>query len=159
VAATYPPARRATAYDVPELVRLRGVMLASMGVDLESDPTWRERCAAALAEQLTGERFAAYVVEAPDGGLASCGVGWAEARLPSPGHDGLVGHVGNMATDPAHRRRGLARAVLDALQGWFATQGVHRVELAATEEGRGVYEAAGFREPAWPQLRWYPPRP
>lgn len=157
--ATHPPARRATTDDIPELIRLRGVMLAAMGVDLESDPTWRERCAGALARQLAGARFAAYVVDAPGGGLASCGVGWAEVRLPSPGHDGLVGHIGSMCTDPAHRRRGHARAVLDGLQGWFVTQGVHRVELAATEAGRWVYEAAGFRVPEWPQLRWYPPRP
>ena len=155
----HPPARRATTYDVPELTRLRGVMLAAMGVDLDVDATWRARCEAALVEQLGGERFAAYVVDAPGGGLASCGVGCAEVRLPSPGRPGVVGHVGNMCTDLAHRRRGHARAVLDGLLGWFVAQGVNRVELAATAEGQGLYAGAGFRVPEWPQLRWYPPRP
>jgi GNAT superfamily N-acetyltransferase len=157
--APHPPARRATAYDVGELTRLRGVMLAAMGVDVDSDASWRHRCEAALVEQLGTARFAAYVVDAPGGGLASCGVGWAEVRLPSPGREGVVGHIGNMCTDPAHRRRGHARAVLDGLLGWFVTQGVGRVELAATDEGQALYEAAGFRMPEWPLLRWYPPRP
>jgi GNAT superfamily N-acetyltransferase len=156
--ASHPPARLATPYDVGELTRLRGVMLAAMGVDLDTDPTWRERCETALVDQLGTARFAAYVVDAPGGGLASCGVGWAEARLPSPGREGVVGHIGNMCTDPGHRRRGHARAVLSGLLGWFGAQGVSRVELAATAQGQGLYEAAGFTAPEWPQLRWYPPR-
>ncbi len=48
-------------------------------------------------------------------------------------------------------------AVLDGLQRWFRA-GREPVELAASEQGRGLCEAAGFRMPEWPQ-RWYSPRP
>lgn len=156
--APHPPARRATADDVSELTRLRGVMFVAMGVDIEQDAGWRERCERALVEQLAGETFAAYVVDAPSGGLASCGAGWVHRRLPSPGREGLAGYVGNMCTDPEHRRRGHARAVLAGLMGWFAAQGVSRVDLNATGEGRGMYEAAGFSQPSWAALSWHPPR-
>jgi GNAT superfamily N-acetyltransferase len=157
VPALHPPARRATTYDAVEITRLRGVMLASMGVDVESDPGWWARCERALGEQLAGRTFAAYVVDAPAGGLAACGAGWVLQRLPSPGSAGVAGLLGNMCTDPAHRRRGHARAVLVGLLGWFTEQGVRRVDLTATAEGRGLYEAVGFSEPSWPFLSWFPP--
>lgn len=155
--------RAATVEDIDELTRLRGVMLAAVDAEgwaarVRADPGWAQRCRARFAELLGSAAFAVFVVDAPDGGLAACGAGWVDRRLPSPGGTGLAGFVSNMCTDPAHRRRGHARAVLTALMDWFAGQGVSRVDLHATEEGRRVYAAAGFRPPQWQALRWTAPR-
>jgi GNAT superfamily N-acetyltransferase len=149
-----PAPRPATPADAAELTRLRGHMLAAMGIDVDARPVWREECRRRFAELVTEPSFKAYVVDAPGGGLAACGGGWIDRRLPSPSSAGLVGHIANMCTDPAHRRQGHARAVLAALMRWFADEGVGRVELHATDEGRGLYEQVGFTAPDWPALRW-----
>jgi GNAT superfamily N-acetyltransferase len=150
--------RCATVDDVAELVRLRALMLGAVGADMSADDGWRDRCAQRLHELLTSESFVAFVIDAPDGGLAACGAGWVDRRLPAPGTDGLAGFLGNMSTDPAHRRRGHARAIVSALMEWFRAAGVSRVDLHATEHAQSLYEREGFNPPAWPALRWHAPR-
>jgi GNAT superfamily N-acetyltransferase len=162
------PVRPATPADVDEVTRLRAVMLASLGGsgsrrpgevrrdDLGLDEEWAERCRAELRSELAaGTRLVAMVVDAPDGaGLASAGVGVVDLRLPAPGRiSGRVGHISSMCTDERWRRRGYARAVLDALVDWLRAQGCSRVELSASDEGAPLYEASGFVPPPNPSLR------
>lgn len=54
------------------------------------------------------------------------------------------GLVMNAYTVPAHRRRGLARALLGHVLAWTREQGLHRVVLHASAEGRALYEELGF---------------
>jgi GNAT superfamily N-acetyltransferase len=149
--------RTATAADVPELTRLRGLMLVSVGVDLAADDGWRARCDQRFTELLAAPGFAVFVVDAPGGGLAACGAGWVDRRLPAPGGDGLAGYLANMSTDPAHRGQGLGRRVLGELMAWFTREGVTRVELNATEQAGSMYADVGFSPPQWPALRWHAP--
>jgi GNAT superfamily N-acetyltransferase len=77
-----------------------------------------------------------------------------DARHPggAPWTEGNM--VFNICTEPAHRRSGYARACLGALLTWFHTDtGVRVVHLNATPEGAIMYQAAGFREPAFPSMR------
>ena len=149
-----PNLRRAGVGDAAELTRLRAVMFVEMGVEV-SAPGWTQACERALVRRLADvDRFAAWLVEA-DGRAVSTGVGWVEEHLPSTGRpDGRRGHVASMSTDPAHRRQGHGRAVLDALLGWFAEAGVARVDLRATPDGRALYERAGFRQLGGAALSW-----
>jgi len=56
--------------------------------------------------------------------------------------------------EPAHRRAGYGRACLTELLTWFHTDtDVRVVHLNATPEGAGMYQSAGFREPAFPSMR------
>ena len=146
--------RRATAEDAAALTALRAFMLGAMGRDPDV-PGWAQACEAALVRRLAErDRFAAWVVEV-DGTPVSSGVGWIEEHLPSPTcFDGRRGHVASMSTDPAHRRRGHARLVLEALMAWFAQAGVPRVDLRATADGRPLYEAFGFRELGGATMAW-----
>ncbi|KQX69423.1 GNAT family N-acetyltransferase [Angustibacter sp. Root456] len=150
-----PLARRATAADVAELVRLRGVMFASMGES--HDGLWVHECHRFFVEHLGGGRLAASVVEAPDGaGLAACAVGMVDLRLPSPTRRGPVGHISSVATDERWRRRGFARAAVSDLLGWFVEQGAGRVQLSASRDGEGLYRSLGFAERRQPTLSWQP---
>ena len=153
-----PNLRRAGVEDAAQLVRLRAVMLEAMGSDTSS-PGWARACEDALVRRLAEpDRFAAWVVDV-DGSPVAGGVGWLEEHLPSPSApDGRRGHIASMSTDPAHRRQGHGRAVLDALLGWFAAAGVTRVDLRATSDGRGLYERAGFREVGGAALSRLSPR-
>jgi GNAT superfamily N-acetyltransferase len=54
--------------------------------------------------------------------------------------------IGMVVTDPAHRRRGLARRLLEHALQYLDERGVGCVKLDATAMGRGLYEQLGFRE-------------
>jgi len=68
--------------------------------------------------------------------------------VPRPGHlDGQPeGLIVSVWTEPGHRRRGVATRVVGAILAWCREQGVTRVSLHASAEGRGLYERFGF----WP---------
>jgi ribosomal protein S18 acetylase RimI-like enzyme len=139
--------RRAVPDDAGELVRLRAVMFEAMGVDVQAT-AWRDACERDLGTRLAaGGDVAGFVVEKPTGGLASCALGIIRMSLPGPSWpDGRVGYLLNVATDPANRRRGHARAVVEALVQWFDEEGISRVDLFATPEGDGLYRELGFRD-------------
>jgi ribosomal protein S18 acetylase RimI-like enzyme len=148
--------RRATVADAEDLTRLRGLMHLAMGVDALPDE-WRTACEAAFRRRLTEPDFVAFVVEA-DGRLVSCGTGWLEEHLPSPGQfDGRRGHIASMSTEAAYQRRGHARQVFAALMEWFAERDIPRVDLRATEDGRGLYESFGFRVLGGATMAWVAP--
>ena len=146
--------RRAVPGDAADLTRLRGLMYEAMGIDA-SARAWQEACEAALVRRLgEPDRFAAFVVE-DAGRLVSGGVGWMEEHLPGPRQrDGRRGHIASMSTEPAHQRRGHARAVFTALLDWFASYDVPRVDLRATPDGKALYEAFGFRELGGATMAW-----
>ncbi|MGW3008427.1 GNAT family N-acetyltransferase [Streptomyces sp. NPDC001219] len=50
-----------------------------------------------------------------------------------------------IGTEPAHRRRGLGRAVMDALARRAVERGTRQGVLVASPEGRARYEAMGRR--------------
>ena len=68
--------------------------------------------------------------------------------LQTTSEGGLTG-IWSMATLPNHRRRGIARVGLaDALARRFS-EGCHTAFLIATEAGRPLYDAIGFKVVAW----------
>ena len=54
--------------------------------------------------------------------------------------------IGMVVTDPVHRRRGLARCLLEHTLQYLDASGVGCTKLDATAMGRGLYEQLGFRE-------------
>lgn len=153
-------ARHAVPDDAPELVRLRGVMLAAMHDVPRSVPPapWQAHAELLLRGWLAdpGAPLTAVVVDSPDrpGRLASCAVGVVEQRLGSPTNpDGRIGYVFSVATDPAHRRRGYSRACMQRLLAWFGTRGVTTVDLRASAEGEPLYRSLGFARTRDPAMR------
>jgi GNAT superfamily N-acetyltransferase len=54
--------------------------------------------------------------------------------------------IGMVVTDPAHRRGGLARRLLEHTLQYLDARGVGCVKLDATAMGQALYEQLGFRE-------------
>jgi GNAT superfamily N-acetyltransferase len=52
--------------------------------------------------------------------------------------------VVNMFTEPEHRRRGLARRLMDTMLAWCRAQEMRYLYLHASDEGRPLYESLGF---------------
>ena len=133
---------------MPEVVRLGELMYRALGASL-SEQTWTEwrRAAAKAVGARLDDDLVVVVAEDPDapGRLVSCGAGTISERLPNPWHDtASVGYIQWMSTEPAFRRRGLARAVLDGIVAWFDERGVDNLELHASTEGAPLYTSAGF---------------
>jgi GNAT superfamily N-acetyltransferase len=149
--------RRAEAADAADLVRLRAQMLADMGraVGDDADP-WRASAEDWFADRLVrGREFASFVVDDPQDGVVACSAGICDFHAPGPGNlTGVRGHVFNMSTFPAHRRRGYARACLEELLQWFRDETDARViNLNATPDGIALYRSVGFTAPRFAALQ------
>jgi ribosomal protein S18 acetylase RimI-like enzyme len=147
--------RDATDADIPELVRLRGLLFTALGDVWGAPPEgdeWRDRCAAELAGQLRAGTMVILVIDG-DSGLAACGIGAVDQRLPSPYNPGgRVGHVFGVVTDPAYRGRGHGRAIMRGLVAWFDEAGIRRVDLNASPDGMSLYRELGFADHPDPTL-------
>ncbi|MEU8683259.1 GNAT family N-acetyltransferase [Streptomyces sp. NPDC048611] len=75
-------------------------------------------------------------------GRAALTTGAAGGR-PAPYAPSVVFDM--IGTEPAHRRRGLGRAVMDALARRAVERGARQGVLVASPEGRALYEAMGWR--------------
>ena len=155
--------RQAVEGDVAELVRLRALLFETLGGDFfnpsSANDDWRDALVAVLKEQLACDTVRILVVDGDgvDGGLAACGVGATEQRLPGPHlRNGRIGHVIGVVTDPAYRRRGHSRAVMLGLLDWFREHEVARVDLHASADGEPLYRELGFVDHPDPALCWRP---
>ena len=78
----------------------------------------------------------------PVGCATLCYMTW----LPSLRHPtGQRAHLMNVYTAPEYRRQGVAREMVTALIDEAKRRGVTEISLDATEAGRPLYEALGFR--------------
>jgi GNAT superfamily N-acetyltransferase len=150
--------RQATVEDAPELVRLRGIMLAETSGSAPQPGPWQDSARETLRKRLADQdgSMVAYVVDAPGepGRLAACVVGTIEYRLGGPHNPtGETGYVFNVATDPGYRRRGYSRACMTALLAWFRRGGVTKVDLRASAAGEPLYRSLGFARTADPAMR------
>ncbi|WP_406009177.1 GNAT family N-acetyltransferase [Streptomyces sp. NBC_00637] len=142
------PVRRALPEDAAEVLRLRQVMIDSM-LAVDSSTGWHAESLPTLRERLSepdGD-FGAFVVDHPDRpGLAALVVGTIEYRIGRAGNPrGTIGFVFSVATDPDARRRGYARACMDALLEWFRARGAVQIQLTASADAAPLYASLGFK--------------
>ncbi|WP_037935635.1 GNAT family N-acetyltransferase [Streptosporangium roseum] len=148
--------------DIPELLRLREILADRMAQDgsYPVDGDWRQAYADSLTERLGSDDTAVYVVDAPSGGLAACGMGLIFERFPGPSlPDGRYGYIQGMTTDPGHRRRGHSRAIMSRLMEWYRGSRIQRVDLHTTSDGEPLYREFGFVDDGhhYPSLTWRNP--
>ena len=145
--------RFATPADADALVTLRASMFEAMGQDV-SGPEWRAGARAWFERRLEGDGVLVAVLEVPGAGPVACAMGVLEHRAPSPTNPaGLAAHLSQVSTLAEHRRKGFARACLEALLAALDERGVARTDLFATPEGDGLYRSLGFRTSPNPSLR------
>src|SRR5579859_722756 len=71
---------------------------------------------------------------------------WVMDWLPHMAHiEPQRGNIVNVYVQPGYRRRGLARALTKAALDWCHHNGVRMVILHASDAGRPIYAALGFR--------------
>ncbi|MEU6698660.1 GNAT family N-acetyltransferase [Pseudonocardia sp. NPDC046786] len=144
--------RRAAARDIEDVVRLRAEMFRAMEVSQHDATDWQAAAAEWLTRRLDDPRFCVMVVEV-GGAVVATAMGILREAPPSPHSPGGDVLVCNVCTDPEVRGQGHGRAAFDAVLAWSRTVGAGRAELLATEDGRRMYEKAGFRVSRSPVMR------
>jgi GNAT superfamily N-acetyltransferase len=138
--------RVATVADVAAIAAHRAAMFCDMG---ELEAAERGSLAAASTAYLAGAiargEYRGWLAERAGVVIAGAGV-LLRPLLPRPGHPdgGTEAYVLNVYTEPAHRRRGVARRLMEAVLDWSRAQGIARVTLHASDDGRRLYTAMEF---------------
>ena len=144
--------RPATLDDMDALVRHRLAMFTDMGLTFDAlglDRSFR----AWLAAMMPAGTYRAWLVEAGDGTVAAGGGISVLPWPPGPMYTGnTIAVVYNVYTEPAHRRRGLARRLMETIHAWCRDAGVGSMALNASQDGRPLYESMGYRLPSAPMM-------
>jgi GNAT superfamily N-acetyltransferase len=136
--------RAATLEDSDVLVRHRIGMFTDMGVPLDA-PALDRAFRAWLAELMPAGTYRAWLVE-DDAGATVAGGGITILPWP-PGPRSMgtrLAFVYNVYTEPAHRRRGLARLIMETIHAWCGAHGVTSIALNASRDGQPLYQALGY---------------
>jgi GNAT superfamily N-acetyltransferase len=144
--------RAATLADMDALVRHRIGMFTDMDVAMDVaalDTAFR----AWLADMMPAGTYRAWLVETASGEVVS-GAGITVLPWPpGPTYPGnRLAFVYNVYTDPLHRRRGLARLLMEAIHDWCRDAGVTSMALNASRDGQPLYEALGYVETPRPMM-------
>ena len=139
--------RRGTPADIPVITHHRLGMFAEMGF---GDPSTYAEYAAAFqtfaAQELTAGRFHSWLAETAGGEIIAGGAVML-VRYPSNPKQRRQerAFLLNVFTEPAFRRRGIARSLVQTMVDWCREQGFIAVFLHASEAGRPLYQSMGFQ--------------
>jgi len=139
--------READLNDLQHLVHHRRAMVEEMG--------YREPAVLRQVEQSSQEYFAqalrlgtykAWLADASDTRILAGG-GIVIADWPGFPGESLAKRawILNMYTEPAARRRGIAKQLLQTMLDWSRANGFRNVSLHASPAGRPLYESLGFQ--------------
>lgn len=139
--------REATVEDAPVLARQRRLMFdAITPLPPDEGDALEAAILAYIQRAMPAGTFRSWVV-VYQGRIVAGGGLQLRTLMPRPGHVNFApeGLIVSMWTEPAHRRRGLGRQVVEAILAWGRANGVGRFTLHASDDGRPLYELYGFR--------------
>ncbi len=145
--------RQATLGDVDALVHQRIAMFTDMGRTFDHqavDGAFRVW----LGDKMTAGVYHAWVVE--QAGRRAIVAGGGLSILPwPPGPSYMVDRLAfvyNVYVEPAHRRQGLARRVMDAIHAFCRANRIGSIALNASLDGRPLYESLGYQVAPSPMM-------
>jgi GNAT superfamily N-acetyltransferase len=144
--------RPATLDDLDVLVHHRVAMFSDMGVPLE-EHVLESAFAQWLGETMPSHGYRAWLVETGDGEVVAGGGATIIPWPPGPRYMGdKLAFVYNVYTEPAHRRRGLGRLVMEAIHDWCRDAGIASIALNASRDGLPLYESMGYTSMSSPMM-------
>lgn len=138
--------RLARPAEAATVARHRAAMFRDMGeVDDTGAAVIENASEDHLASLIEAREYFAFLAEI-EGEVVGGGGAWLRPLLPRPGvlQGSFEAYVLNVYTEPAHRRAGVARGIMECILDWCREQGVARVSLHASKEGAPLYESLGF---------------
>jgi GNAT superfamily N-acetyltransferase len=134
--------RKATVSDVPALFHHRVGMFTDMGMQFD-----HRALSAFVPGPATRSRVSCITAGSP-GRRTERRRRRQVTLLPwPPAWDlgGRLAFVYNVYTEHAHRRRGIAWRLMEALHAWCRANGIEVVALHASDDGRPLYEKMGYQ--------------
>jgi GNAT superfamily N-acetyltransferase len=145
----------ATVADLELILRHRREMFREMGGEYErSIPLFEDSSLLYFDDALRDGSYYGIFCEIDDQVVAGGGVVISDWPGSPMNFDARRAWILNIYVEPAFRRRGLAKAVMNELIDWCRTNGFQSVALHASEEGRSLYEKLGFRATNEMRLRF-----
>ncbi len=138
--------RKATAADIPELVRLRVRFLNEVNGRACPPDGFEADLSRYFHAGMADGSFAAWVAREDDRIVATSGVCFYHLAPNYSNPSGGVAYILNMYTLPEHRGKGLASALFARLIEEARARGYKKLALHATADGKRVYEKFGFTE-------------
>jgi GNAT superfamily N-acetyltransferase len=139
--------RSAGSDDAAIIARQRASMFRDMGsVSPQESELLRIASETWIFDLLANGEYLGWLVEHRGVAVAGGGIFVRESG-PVPGcyRLGRWGHIVNVYTEQAHRRRGLARRLMETMLRWCVFNGIDQITLAASDEGKPLYESLGFK--------------
>lgn len=139
--------RPATLADAETITAHRRAMFHEMG---HRDDAALNTMAAAflpwLKQRLGNGEYRAWLALAPDNTITA-GLGlWLMDWPPHMiGPGAPRGNILNVYTEPAFRRQGIARQLMQTALEWCRANGIHAVILHASADGKRLYDELGFK--------------
>jgi len=144
--------RRGTLTDADAIVHHRIAMFMDMGIPLD-EPALDRQFRAWLGSMMAAGTYHAWLIETETGEIAAGGGASVLPWPPGPRYmSDRIAVVYNVYTEPAHRRQGLARRIMDAIHAWCRDEGIASVALNASADGRPLYESMGYLLPPNPMM-------
>ena len=144
--------RPATLDDADTLVRHRIAMFTDMAVPLDRDALeaafrrW-------LSDMMPAGTYRAWLAEDASGAIVAGGGMTILPWPPGPTYMGRqLAYVYNVYTEPEHRRRGLARLIMEAIHAWCRDSDIPSVALNTSRDGVPLYEALGYQVSPTPMM-------
>ena len=144
--------RPATIADIPHIVRHRERMFREMGIPAEFDDmsaateSW-------LRHAIPSKTYLGWVGESGNEVVAGGGlivIPWPPGPMTT---DPRCGFIFNVYTEHAHRKRGLAKQLMDAMHDYCRAEGIERVVLNASVFGKPLYDQMGYVVADEPMMR------
>lgn len=139
--------RRATLRDLDVLVCHRRGMWVDIGDHTERELDAADRVYRRWARvQLMGGRYAAFIVDGPDGSAVASGCVWIMESHPRPGWPGTKqAYLLSMYTEPPHRGKGYGTRIVREALRFSRGRGIQRMTLHAAPKGAPIYAREGFQ--------------
>lgn len=145
--------RPATIADVPHIARHREQMFRDMQIQALFDEmaagmeSW-------LRHAIPSHTYRGWMAVTEHGEVVGGGglivIPWPPGPISL---DPRCGFVFNVYVDPAHRKQGLARRIMDAMHEHCRAEGIERMVLNASTFGRPLYEEMGYVVTTEPMMR------
>ncbi|MCA9911071.1 MAG: GNAT family N-acetyltransferase [Anaerolineae bacterium] len=131
--------------DIPIVLHHRRSMFADMGDVIYSGDEATNVFDKWVTIQVAQGRYRGWFVETVENNVVAGGGIWLMEAVPlSMSDPPYRAHVMNIYTEPAYRRRGLARRIMRVIIEWCGGQGIKTITLNASDEGRSLYGSLGF---------------
>lgn len=145
--------RPATIADIPHIVQHRAGMFQEMGIPAE----FEDMIAATelwLRHAIPSKTYLGWMAESKTGEVVAGGglliIPWPPGPMTM---DPRCGFIFNVYTQPAHRKQGLAKRLMDAMHDYCRAEGVERVVLNASVFGKPLYDQMGYVVAEEPMMR------